>query len=89
MSNINDNNSSKYFIIGIVLLVAGASAAVLLNLLGASCLSQLGRLDPAVPGPAADLERDCFIITNSYVYSLFAALIGAVVLMYWLWKKRQ
>jgi hypothetical protein len=88
MSN-NNSNSSKYFIIGIVLLAAGASAAVLLNLLGASCLSLLARLDPAVPGPAADLERDCFVITNSYVYSLFAAVIGAVILVYWRWKKRQ
>lgn len=81
---------SKYFIMGIVLLAAGASSAVLLNLQGASCLSQLAGLDrSAMPAGAADLERDCFIITNSYVYSLFAAVIGAAVLAYWFWKKRQ
>jgi hypothetical protein len=75
---------------GIVLLAAGASSAVLLNAQGASCLSQLARLDrSAMPAGTAHLERDCFIITNSYVYSLFAAVIGAAVLAYWYWKKRQ
>ena len=81
---------SKYFLIGIVLFAAGASAAIFLNGQGASCLSQLARLDrSAVPSGAADLERDCFILTNSYVYSLFAAVIGGGVLAYWYWKKRQ
>jgi hypothetical protein len=42
-----------------------------------------------MPAGTAHLERDCFIITNSYVYSLFAAVIGAAVLAYWYWKKRQ
>ncbi|MGI0019631.1 MAG: hypothetical protein ACREAY_04090 [Nitrososphaera sp.] len=81
---------SKYFLIGMVLLAAGATSAVLLNVQGASCLSQLARLDRStMPAGAADLERDCFIVTNSYVYSLFAAVIGAAVLAYWYWKKRQ
>lgn len=81
---------SKYFIIGIVLLAVGASSAVLLNIQGASCLSQLARLDRSfMPAGAAHLERDCFIITNSYFYSLFATVIGAAVLAYWYWKKRQ
>ena len=81
---------SKYFIVGIMLSAAGASSALLLNVQGASCLSQLATLDQsAMPAGAAALERDCFIVTNSYVYSLFATVIGAAVLAYWYWKKRQ
>jgi hypothetical protein len=81
----------KYLAAGAGLLVAGSVAAVLLNIQGASCLTQLARVDrSAFPSDALEqMERDCFIVTNSYVYSLFAAAAGAVVLGYWYFKRRR
>jgi hypothetical protein len=83
--------ASRYLVAGLVLLAGGASLAVVLNVMGASCLTNLARLDRSTLQPQAvdDLERNCFIITNSYVYSLFAAAIGAIILAYWRRKKRQ
>ena len=73
------------------MLVAGGVAAVLLNIQGASCLTQLARVDrSAFPsGVIEQMEQDCFVITNSYVYSLFAAVAGAVVLGYGYFKRRK
>lgn len=83
--------TGKYLITGLALLAAGASLAVILNVMGASCLTSLARLDGSTLQPQVvdDLERNCFIITNSYVYSLFAAAIGGIILAYWHRKKRQ
>lgn len=81
----------KYLLAGSALLVAGGVAAVLLNLQGATCLTQLAGVDQSAfpPNVIESMERDCFIITNSYVYSLFAALAGAVVLGYWYFRRRK
>jgi hypothetical protein len=83
--------ADKYLVASLVLLAAGASLAVILNVMGASCLTSLARLDRSSVQPQAvdDLAQSCFIITNSYVYSLFAAAIGAIILVYWRRKKRQ
>lgn len=76
---------------GAGLLVAGSVAAILLNFQGASCLTQLAGVDrSAFPPDTIELmEQNCFIITNSYVYSLFVALAGGGLLCYWYFKKRQ
>lgn len=81
----------KYGAAGAGLLIAGSVAAVLLNIQGASCLTQLARVDrSAVPSDTLEkLERNCFIVTNSYVYSLFTAIAGAIVLSYWYFKRRR
>lgn len=81
----------KYLLAGSALLVAGGLAAVLLNFQGAVCLTQLARVDQSAfpPDVIESMERDCFVITNSYVYSLFAALAGAVVLGYWYFKRHR
>lgn len=73
------------------MLVAGSVASILLNIQGASCLTQLSRVDRSAfpPDVLERMEQDCFVITNSYVYSLFAAAAGAVVLGYWYFKKRR
>jgi hypothetical protein len=34
------------------------------------------------------MERNCAIVTNSYVYSLFAAVAGVIVLAVGRFKKR-
>jgi len=81
----------RYLAVGAGLLVAGSVAAVLLNLQGVSCLTQLSRVDRSAfpPDVIEAMEQNCFIITNSYVYSLFAAVVGAVVLSYGFFKRRR
>jgi hypothetical protein len=34
------------------------------------------------------LQRNCFIITNSYVFSIFGIIIGIIILIVGYWKKR-
>lgn len=81
----------KYLATGAGLLVAGSVAAVLLNIQGASCLMQLARVDRSAfpPDVLEQMEQYCFIITNSYVYSLFAAVAGAAVLGYWYFRRHK
>ncbi|AIF83624.1 hypothetical protein NTE_01561 [Candidatus Nitrososphaera evergladensis SR1] len=73
---------AKYLVTGIALVAVGGGLALFLNFQGYSCLSQLARIDRSTYPPAAldELERNCFIVTNSYVYSLFAVVAGAIVL---------
>jgi hypothetical protein len=82
---------TKYLVTGIALVAVGGSLALFLNFQGYSCLSQLASLDRSTYPPAAldELERNCFIITNSYVYSLFAVVAGAIVLAVGYKKRRD
>ncbi|AIC14426.1 hypothetical protein [Nitrososphaera viennensis] len=82
---------AKYLITGIALVAVGGGLALFLNFQGYSCLSQLAGVDRSTYPPAAldELERNCFIITNSYVYSLFAAVAGAIVLAVGYKKRRD
>jgi hypothetical protein len=36
-----------------------------------------------------ELRRNCFIITNLYVYSLFGVIIGGIILVVWYTKYKQ
>lgn len=90
----------KYLHVGAIILGASAALAVYLNFQGAQCLVNLSRASggsPASSPPApifsqeqlAELQRNCFIITNSYVYSLFGVVIGAVLIVMWYAKKKK
>jgi hypothetical protein len=35
------------------------------------------------------LKGNCFFITNSYVYSLFGLIIGALIIVVWYFKYRN
>jgi hypothetical protein len=61
---------TKYLLTGIALVAAGGGLAIFLNFQGYSCLSQLAVINRSTYPPAAldELEHNCFIITNSYVY---------------------
>lgn len=81
---------SKYLLVGIALAAVGGALAVYLNMQGVACLTQLASIDrSAFPTEGFEqLERNCAIITNSYVYSLFAVVAGVIVLAVGRFRKR-
>jgi hypothetical protein len=83
--------AARYLQVGIITLGISGAAAIFLNFQGYACLSDLARTDRSVitPEDVSKLERNCFIITNSYVYSLFGVVIGIVLIVFWYAKKKK
>jgi hypothetical protein len=54
-------------------------------------LSVLAQLDRSVAPPdlAEELERNCAITTNSYIYSLYGVVAGMVLVVMSFMKKRK
>ena len=75
---------NKYFRIGFILFIISVISSLSLNYLGVECLNQLSLYDANYDAYDASnnvrdiyvLERDCFIITNSYVFSIFVIIIS-------------
>ena len=83
--------AQKYLYIGTVIVVASGAIAIYLNFQGARCLSVLAQLDRSVVPPdlTDELERNCAITTNSYVYSLYGVVAGMVLVVMGFTKKRK
>ncbi|MDP8886771.1 MAG: hypothetical protein M3M91_03165 [Thermoproteota archaeon] len=81
----------KYFYIGTIILAASGAVAIYLNFQGVKCLSDLAQVDISVLAPEhlEEMERNCSIITNSYVYSLYGIIIGITLIVIGLVKKRK
>jgi hypothetical protein len=83
---------NRYLHVGVIVLAISGAAAIYLNFQGVSCLAALGRADGDSvfsQGQVEELERNCFIVTNSYVYSLFGVAAGAILIVLWIAKKRK
>jgi hypothetical protein len=83
--------ASRYLYVGIsVLVVAGATAGYL-NFQGVACLTDLARIDRSVApgGLLEEMERNCALVTNSYVYSLYAVAAGVILVIAGYMKKRK
>src|ERR671919_1719039 len=84
---------NRYLKVGLSLVVIGAILAVYLNNEGVKCLSDLNRSgNMSSDNNNTQLERlkgNCFFITNSYVYSLFGLIIGALIIVVWYFKYRN
>jgi hypothetical protein len=83
---------NKYLKIGLLLLVTSGIMAIYLNNEGFNCLSKLNKKEINSSYPAETLEglaRYCFFVTNSYVYSLFGIVIGAMIITVWYSKYRN
>lgn len=65
--------------------------AIYLNFQGVSCLTAIAQLDRSVISPdlAIELETSCAVITNSYVYSIYAVVAGAILVVAGFVKKRR
>jgi hypothetical protein len=81
----------RYIYIGTIILAASGAVAIYLNFQGIKCLSDLVQVDRSVfdPERLEEMERNCFIITNSYVYSLYVVIIGITLIIIGLVKKRK
>jgi hypothetical protein len=65
---------------------------VIKNNEGFNCLSKLSRREKdsfTADGTLEGLASYCFFITNSYVYSLFGVVIGAITIVAWYCKYRN
>jgi hypothetical protein len=85
------NASRKYLHAGIITLAISGTAAFYLNFEGVRCLTAIGRSDDNGVFSERELENasaNCFIITNSYVYSLFGVVAGLIVVVFWAYKRR-
>ena len=77
--------------IGAITLAASGAAAIYLNFQSIRCLSDLAQVDRTVFSAERleEMERDCSIITNSYVYSVYGVIVGIILLVIALVKKRK
>jgi hypothetical protein len=77
--------------IGAITLAASGAAAIYLNFQGIRCLSDLAQVDRTVFSAERleEMERNCSIVTNSYVYSVYGIIIGIILLVIALVKKRK
>ena len=77
------------------MLTISAILSLFLNFQSFNCLTKLSEyynspieIDPQ-NNTTIDLQRNCFIITNSYVFSVFGIIIGVIILIVGYWKKRK
>ena len=82
--------NNKFLKTGVLLVVVAGLLAVYLNIEGFNCLSKLSREESALlTENLQELERNCFIITNSYVYALFGVVIGIILIFIWYNRHRK
>lgn len=80
----------KYLHVGIVTLAISGLAAVYLNFEGTRCLASLGNGGAALPQRAVEeAAGHCFMVTNSYVYSLFGVVAGIILVSVWAFRRSK
>jgi hypothetical protein len=78
--------------IGAITLAASGAAAIYLNFQGIRCLSDIAQVDRTTVLTAErleEMERNCLIITNSYVYSVYGVIVGIILIVIGLVRKRK
>ena len=83
--------ASKYLYVGMIILTASGAAAIYLNFQGVQCLTNLAQIDRSVMPPELleEMERNCAVVTSSYVYSIYAVVAGIVLVVAGFMKKRK
>lgn len=84
-------SARKYMYVGALVIGVGGALATYLNFLGIKCLSDLALNDRSLSTPRQieEMERDCAIVTNSYVYSIYGVVAGIVLVAMGFIKKRK
>jgi hypothetical protein len=77
------NSNEKYRYVGAIILAASGGAAIYLNFQGVKCLSDLAQVDTSIltAERLEEIEMNCAIITNSYVYSIYGIIIGIILIV--------
>jgi hypothetical protein len=81
----------RYLYVRAAILAVMGAVAIYLNFQGFRCLSDLARVDSSViePNQLEELEKNCSIITNSYVYSVYGVIAGIVLVVTGFMRKRK
>ena len=84
-------DASRYANVGVTILAVSGAIAIYLNFQGVKCLSDLAFVDRSVltPGQLEEMERNCSIVTNSYVYSVYGIVAGIVLVVMGFMKRRK
>lgn len=84
-------SDDRYLHVGLIVLGISGTAATYLNFEGVSCLAALSRGDEKIftQQSLVELQEKCFVVTNAYVYSLFAVVAGLVLIVIWIIKKKR
>lgn len=77
--------------IGAIILAASGIAAIYLNFQGIRCLTELAQVDRTIFSAERleEMEINCLIITNSYVYSIYGVIVGVILIVIALIKKKK
>ena len=89
------SKTNRYYTVGSCILIISAILSIYLNFQSFNCLTKLSeyynsqiRID-SQNNIFIDLQRNCFIITNSYVFAIFGVIIGIIIIIIGHWKKRK
>ena len=77
--------------IGAITLAVSGAVAIYLNFQAVKCLSDLAQVDRSAITleRLEEMEENCSIITNSYVYSVYGVIIGITLIVIGLVKRRK
>jgi len=89
------SRTNRYYTVGSCILIISVILSIYLNFQSFNCLTKLSeyynsqiRID-SQNNIFIDLQRNCFIITNSYVFAVFGVIIGIIVIITGHWKKKK
>jgi hypothetical protein len=83
--------AARYLYIGAITLAASGAVAIYLNFQAVKCMSDLAQVDRSAITleRLEEMEENCSIITNSYVYSVYGVIIGITLIVIGLVKRRK
>jgi hypothetical protein len=83
--------TARYLYIGAITLAASGAVAIYLNFQAVQCMSDLAQVDRSAITleRLEEMEENCSIITNSYVYSVYGVIIGITLIVIGLVKRRK
>ena len=89
------SKTNRYYTVGSCILIISAILSIYLNFQSFNCLTKLSEYynsqirSDSQNNIFIDLQRNCFIITNSYVFAVFGVIIGIIIIIIGHWKKRK
>ncbi len=89
------SKTNIYYTVGSCILIISAILSIYLNFQSFNCLAKLSEYynsqirSDSQNNIFIDLQRNCFIITNSYVFAVFGVIIGIIIIIIGHWKKRK